>query len=228
MLRRGEPTQITLLNRTDELVSVHWHGIEVESFYDGVADWSGRTGHTAPRIAPGDSFVVHLNPDRAGTFIYHTHQDEGVQLLSGLYGPLVVLGPGEVYDSTTDHVFLIGRGGASDDAPVLFNGVTAPTSVDWKAGVLHRLRFINITANDVEEVTLARDSTLQEWRLFAKDGAEVAAAQATVRPARVRMGPGETYDFELTPSAPSDLTLLAVVRGRAGRIWQIRLPIRVR
>jgi FtsP/CotA-like multicopper oxidase with cupredoxin domain len=228
VLRRGEPVAITLLNRTDELVSVHWHGIEVESFYDGVADWSGRAGHTAPRIAPGDSFVVHLTPDRAGTFIYHTHQDEGVQLLSGLYGPLVVLAPGEVYDSTTDHLFLIGRGGASVDAPVLFNGVTAPASVDWKAGVVHRLRFINITANDVEEATLTRDSTVQEWRLFAKDGAEVAAEQATAQPARLRMGPGETYDFEFTPSAPSDLTLLAVVRGRAGRTWQIRLPISVR
>jgi len=228
VLQRGEQVVLTLLNRTDELVSVHWHGIEVESFYDGVADWSGRPGHTAPRIAPGDSFVVHLNPDRAGTFIYHTHQDEGVQLLSGLYGSLVVLAPGEVFDSTTDHVFLIGRGGASPNAPVLFNGVTAPASVDWKAGVTHRLRFINITANDVEEVTLARDSSVQDWRLFAKDGAEVSAERAAAQPARLRMGPGETYDFAFTPIAPSDLTLLAVVRGRAGMVWQIRLPIRVR
>src|SRR5262249_50535705 len=101
VLYRGEPVQITLLNRTDGLVSVHWHGIEVESFYDGVADWSGSPGHTAPRVAPGDSFVVFLNPDRAGTFIYHTHQDESVQLSSGLYGPLIVLPPGAVYDSSS-------------------------------------------------------------------------------------------------------------------------------
>jgi FtsP/CotA-like multicopper oxidase with cupredoxin domain len=94
VLVRGEPVEITLVNRTDELVSVHWHGIEVESYYDGVADWSGEAGHTAPRIAPGDSFVVRLNPDRAGTFIYHTHQDEGMQLSSGLYGPFIVLAPG--------------------------------------------------------------------------------------------------------------------------------------
>jgi FtsP/CotA-like multicopper oxidase with cupredoxin domain len=200
----------------------------VESFYDGVADWSGSAGHTAPRVEPGDSFVVRLTPDRAGTFIYHTHQDEGVQLASGLYGPLIVLAPGAAYDSSTDHVLLIGRGGASAEAPVLLNGTTTPAPMEWSVGTTHRLRFINITANDVEEVTLLRDSTVQQWRPFAKDGAEVAGAQATPRPARVRMGPGETYDFELTPGAPSDLTLLAVVRGRAGRTWEIRVAMRVR
>src|SRR5262249_48179423 len=180
------------------------------------ADWSGSPGHTAPRVAPGDSFVVFLNPDRAGTFIYHTHQDESVQLSSGLYGPLIVLPPGAVYDSSTDHVLLIGRGGASPDAPALLNGQTSAAPMEWSAGTTQRLRFINITANDLEEVTLLQDSTVQEWRLFAKDGAEVSPEQATLRPARLRMGPGETYDFEVTPRAPADLALLAVVRGRRG------------
>ncbi len=229
VLHRDEPVAITLLNRTDELVSVHWHGIEVQSFYDGVADWSGSPGHPAPKIAPGDSFVVHLDPDRAGTFIYHTHQDEGVQLASGLYGPLIVLQPGAVYDSSTDHVLLIGRGGADSAAPALWNGTTTPAPLDWKGGVTHRLRFINITANDVEDVTLSQDSTVLAWRPFAKDGAEVPAQQAAPRPARLRMGPGETYDFEFTPVAPSDLVLLAVVRGRGNAvIGQIRVPIRIR
>jgi len=76
--------------------------------------------------------------------------------------------------------------------------------------------------------------------LFASDSARVAPNDNRAPAGRLRrgvltleldaarMGPGETYDFELTPSAPSDLTLLAVVRGRANRVWQIRLPIRVR
>lgn len=228
VLQRDEPVEITLVNRTDELVSVHWHGIELDSYYDGVADWSGSPGHTAPRIAPGDSFLVRLKPDRAGTFIYHTHQDEGVQLSSGLYGPLVVLAPGAVYDSVTDRVFLIGRGGPDPNAPVLLNGTTNPEPLSWTVGVTYRLRFINITANDVEEVTLARDSTVQQWRPFAKDGADLPPLQAVARPSRVRMGPGETYDFEFTPSTATDLILTTVVRGRTRIIGLIRLPIRVR
>ena len=229
VLVRGEPVEVTVLNRTDELVSVHWHGIEVESYYDGVADWSGETGHTAPRIAPGDSFVVHLNPDRAGTFIYHTHQDEGMQLSSGLYGPFIVLAPGEVRDTTVDRVFLIGRGGPGPNASVLLNGTSKPDSLRWKAGVTYRLRFINITANDVEDVALSRDTSTVQWRGFAKDGAELPASQVGLRPARLRMGPGETYDFEYTASDSADLMLNAVVRGRANRvIGDIRVPIQVR
>jgi FtsP/CotA-like multicopper oxidase with cupredoxin domain len=228
VLERGVPVAITVLNRTDELVSVHWHGIEVQSYFDGVADWSGRPGHTAPKIAPGDSFVVRLNPDRAGTFIYHTHQDEGVQLSSGLYGPFIVVEPGKTVDSTTDHVFLIGRGGAAPSAAVLLNGASAATPVEWRAGTTHRLRFINITPNDAADVTLLRDSTAQHWRPFAKDGADVAPAQMADRPARVTMGPGETYDFEITPNDSTDLTLQMIVRGRVGPIGTIRLPIRIR
>ncbi|HXE84225.1 MAG TPA: multicopper oxidase domain-containing protein [Gemmatimonadales bacterium] len=228
VLERGVPVAITVLNRTDELVSVHWHGIEVQSYFDGVADWSGRPGHTAPKIAPGDSFVVRLNPDRAGTFIYHTHQDEGVQLSSGLYGPFIVVEPGQTVDSATDHVFLIGRGGAAPSAAVLLNGAPAATAVEWRAGTTHRLRFINITPNDAADVTLLRDSTAQHWRLFAKDGADVAPAQTADRPARVTMGPGETYDFDITPNDSTDLTLQMIVRGRVGPIGTIRLPIRIR
>ncbi|MGH7546595.1 MAG: multicopper oxidase domain-containing protein [Gemmatimonadales bacterium] len=228
VLQRGEPVDITVVNRTDEPVSVHWHGVEVESYYDGVADWSGSPGRTAPLIAPGDSFVVRFTPDRAGTFIYHTHQDESLQLSSGLYGPLVVLAPGASYDAATDLVFLVGRGGPGLEAPPLLNGSTAPGPLDWKVGATYRLRFINITPNDVEHIALLRDSTVQAWRAFAKDGADLAAQQATVRRAGVLLGPGETYDFEFTPSVAADFSLVATIRSRDRTIGTIRVPIRAR
>src|SRR6185312_13254351 len=91
VLRQHEPTEVTLLNRASVMATVHWHGIEVESYYDGVGGWSGWGKRTAPSIAPGDSFVVRLHPDRAGTFIYHAHTNEVTQLPSGLFGPLIVL-----------------------------------------------------------------------------------------------------------------------------------------
>lgn len=36
VLTRGEPTQITVFNRLGVSLGVHWHGIEVESYFDGV------------------------------------------------------------------------------------------------------------------------------------------------------------------------------------------------
>ena len=116
-LVRGERTQITVVNRAPVPVSVHWHGIELESYYDGVAGWSGENARTAPMIAPNDSFIVRMTPDRAGTFIYHTHADESGQLSSGLYGPLLITERGEPIDTATNKVFLLGLGGPTDDAP---------------------------------------------------------------------------------------------------------------
>ena len=68
-LQQGEPTAITVVNRSRQPTAVHWHGMELESFFDGVAGWSGAGTRVAPIIAPGDSFVAHMTPPRVGTFI---------------------------------------------------------------------------------------------------------------------------------------------------------------
>ena len=41
VLTRGEPTDIVVVNRLAEPAAIHWHGIELESYSDGVAGWSG-------------------------------------------------------------------------------------------------------------------------------------------------------------------------------------------
>ena len=35
-LRRGEPAEITVVNQSDAMTAVHWHGIELQSYFDGV------------------------------------------------------------------------------------------------------------------------------------------------------------------------------------------------
>ena len=106
-----EPVEITLMNRLDEPTAIHWHGMELESYYDGVHGWSGSRRRVTPIIEPGGSFVVRFTPPRAGTFIYHTHLHDYRQLSSGLYGPLIVTDAGETFDPATDHVIVIGRSG---------------------------------------------------------------------------------------------------------------------
>jgi FtsP/CotA-like multicopper oxidase with cupredoxin domain len=91
VLRRGQPARITVVNRLAEPTAVHWHGIELQSFPDGVPGWSGSPGRIMPPIAPGDSFVAEFVPPRAGTFIYHAHHNEQLQLGAGLYGALLVV-----------------------------------------------------------------------------------------------------------------------------------------
>ncbi|MGH7471359.1 MAG: multicopper oxidase domain-containing protein, partial [Longimicrobiales bacterium] len=145
VLRRGEPVSITVVNELPEATAVHWHGIELDSYYDGVADFSGQPGRIAPAIAPRDSFEARFTPPRAGTFIYHTHIDEVRQQRAGLAGALLVLEPGTTYDPRTDLVFLISTPRAqADQAKVFLNGTTAPDSLQLRAGTRYRIRIINI------------------------------------------------------------------------------------
>ena len=44
VLRRNEPVEITVVNRLGESTAVHWHGMELDSIYDGVHGWSGNAG----------------------------------------------------------------------------------------------------------------------------------------------------------------------------------------
>ncbi len=228
VLRRGEPTEIVVRNRTLDQVTIHWHGIELESYYDGVGDWSGAGKRLAPAIAPGDSFIVRMTPDRAGTFIYHTHMEEGGQLASGLYGALLVLPPGVAADTAHDRIFLLGAGGPVDTATHFVNGTASPPPVELDANVPYRLRFINISPSNIKRVRLlaASDTTVQSWRAFAKDGAELPAHQATDRRATVLLGPGETYDFELMRPEPASLMLEITTNIRG--MPPARVPVNVR
>lgn len=207
-LTRGQPTDITITNRLKETTAIHWHGLELESYSDGVAGWSGIENHVAAAIMPGKSFTAHLTTPRAGTFIYHTHLNDVEQITSGLYGAIVVLEPGKRFDPKTDHVFLASWDGRETDPPhFLINGDTAAAPLELQAGVTHRLRLINIGAAGRVIFAIRKDSTLVQWRRVAKDGAQLPATAAVVTPALQRLGAGETFDAELTPPSSGDYTL---------------------
>ncbi len=213
VLTRGEPTSIEVINRSDEPTTVHWHGIELESYYDGVAGWSGTASRLAPAIRPGHSFEVLITPRRAGTFMYHTHFDDLRQQYGGLVGSLLVVEPGEEWHPEHDLVFLL-----SDGVPqrMFINGALEPQARDLKVGTTYRLRIANIAVYRLaSSVRLVRDSALLEWRAIAKDGFTLPPSQATVRPSVAGLLPGETADFEFTPDKPGDVLLVVGPPNRA-------------
>jgi FtsP/CotA-like multicopper oxidase with cupredoxin domain len=198
VLTRGQPTDIVVINRLKEPTAIHWHGIELESFSDGVAGWSGMGNSLAPSIMPGDSFVARLTLPRAGTFMYHTHLNDLEQLTSGLYGAIVVLEPGQQFDPTREHVFVVGWDGEETPAMVV-NGTTHPPPLELASGVPHRFRFINIGAANLAVFKLERDSAVVRWQRVAKDGADLPRHQARLVPAVLGIQVGETYDVLFTP-----------------------------
>jgi FtsP/CotA-like multicopper oxidase with cupredoxin domain len=210
LLVQGEPTAIRVVNRLREPLTVHWHGIELESYFDGVAGFSGSGEHLFAPIAPGKSFVAQMTPPRAGTYIYHTHMDDVKQLSSGLYGPLIVLPRGEMFDAETDRVLLISRAGPGQ-TPIWLNGSRSPEIGAFKVGERYRMRIINIVPeNPPIEISLKNAGMPATWRPIAKDGADLPLAQQELRPAQLTISVGETYDFEFRPERAGNLTLEVV------------------
>jgi FtsP/CotA-like multicopper oxidase with cupredoxin domain len=230
LLTRGEPVAITVVNRLTEPTAIHWHGMELESAFDGVPDLSGIDPRLFRAIAPGDSFIARFTPPRAGTFIYHSHFDEVDQMPLGLYGPLLVLAPGQHFDPATDHLVIVGGNGpptTPDSVPGLVNGARVPAPIVLAAGRPNRLRLISIDPDHRIVFTLLRDTTVARWRAVAKDGAELPPQLATERRAVLMTGPGETADFEVTPSGPGALAL-RIEAPFADVPWSITLPLPIR
>ena len=233
LLTRGEPVRITVHNRQGTPLTVHWHGIELESYADGVGGWSGMGRRIAPMIAPGDSFVARFTPPRAGTFIYHVHNEHGDELASGLYAPLLVLEPGQRFDPQTDRVFVIATGGPDmgrgEEMPPFINGTASPDTLALIVGATYRLRLIDISANEAHTITLRGPAGSATWRALARDGRDLPSDQATSQVAREITASGVTRDFEFSPAAAGDYTLAAasiVASKPTGKVTTV--PIRVR
>lgn len=80
----GDRVRIFVTNRLPEATSIHWHGMIVPNGMDGVG------GLTQAPIPPGRTFVYDFELRDPGTFMYHSHFDEMVQIAMGLQGIFVV------------------------------------------------------------------------------------------------------------------------------------------
>jgi FtsP/CotA-like multicopper oxidase with cupredoxin domain len=80
----GDRVRVFVTNKLPEHTTVHWHGVLLPSGMDGVG------GLTQPHIPPGKTFVYEFAMKKSGTFMYHPHSDEMVQMAMGMMGSLVV------------------------------------------------------------------------------------------------------------------------------------------
>ena len=80
----GDKVRIFVTNKLPEHTTVHWHGMLLPNGMDGVG------GLTQPHIPPGKTFVYEFVLKKSGTFMYHPHSDEMVQMAMGMMGMFVV------------------------------------------------------------------------------------------------------------------------------------------
>ena len=80
----GDKVRISVTNKLPEHTTIHWHGMLLPNGMDGVG------GLTQPHIKPGKTFVYEFTLRKSGTFMYHPHADELVQMAMGMMGSFIV------------------------------------------------------------------------------------------------------------------------------------------
>ena len=80
--REGEKMTLRVKNMLEEDTSIHWHGLLVPFYMDGVP------GVSFPGIKTGETFTYEYSVPQSGTYWYHSHS--GLQEQSGHYGPLII------------------------------------------------------------------------------------------------------------------------------------------
>ncbi len=78
----GDTAEINVTNNMDVETSVHWHGLILPNFQDGVPYL------TTPPIRPGETFKYSFPITHSGTYWYHSHT--GLQEQRGVYGSIVI------------------------------------------------------------------------------------------------------------------------------------------
>jgi FtsP/CotA-like multicopper oxidase with cupredoxin domain len=80
----GEQVRIFVTNKLNEPTTVHWHGLFVPNGMDGV------TGLNQKPIQPGETFKYEFTLTQNGTYMYHPHYDEMVQIALGMMGFFII------------------------------------------------------------------------------------------------------------------------------------------
>lgn len=90
----GDLAVINLVNKMDEETSVHWHGLILPNFFDGVPYL------TTPPIHAGDTFQYRIPINQSGTYWYHSHTM--LQEQKGVYGAIIIHPKEEVLEYDHD------------------------------------------------------------------------------------------------------------------------------
>lgn len=95
----GDLAIINVTNKMEEETSVHWHGLILPNFYDGVPYL------TTPPIKPNTTFQYRIPINQSGTYWYHSHTM--LQEQKGVYGSIVIQPKEKTLDYDKDLVVVL-------------------------------------------------------------------------------------------------------------------------
>jgi len=208
--KKGDTLVVRIKNTLPEPTIVHWHGIRLPAAMDG-------TGDVQKPIGPGETFEYRFVVPDAGTFWYHSHANETVQMERGMYGALIVEDAGDpVFDQervlmfddmklTADHQFTVPGGrldrwgeshfGREGDT-FLINGSETPV-LGMAAGQMERWRLIN--ASSARYIRLSIGG--KPFRMIGTDGGLLETPRTITD---YLLAPGERIDAAVGPFAAGE------------------------
>lgn len=213
--KKGDTLVVRLKNMLSEPTILHWHGIRLPAAMDG-------TGEVQKPIQPGEEFEYRFDLPDAGSFWYHSHHNETVQMERGMYGAIIVEDEADpVVDAeklfmiddmklTANYEFtrpswalprLIEKHDGRQGDTLLINGKVDPV-VNIHAGQIERWRFINSSSARYFKLHLGG----KPFKIIGTDGGliekPVLVTEALITPGEridIVVGPfkeGETFPIE--------------------------------
>ena len=210
----GDVLEVRLKNSLPEPTMIHWHGLRLLPPMDG-------TENVQRPVNQGETFTYRFALLDAGTFWYHPHFNETVQLERGLYGALVVRGPGEP-QLDGERVLVL------DDVALDEEGQIEPPG-GWKErhdGRQGDIRLVN--GRQEPELTMAA-GVVERWRIVNASSARYVRLSIGDRPFRI-LGtdggligsPVEAHEVLLTPADRVDLAVGPFSEGEMVRVEALR------
>lgn len=203
----GDKVRIYVSNKLPEPTAVHWHGIFLPNGMDGVS------GLNQKPIKTGETFLYEFALKQNGTFMYHSHADEMIQMGLGTMG-FFIIHPRNAENPKIDKDFAIilsewyVEPGTARPNPMImtdfntftFNSKAFPGTdpLVVKKGDRVRIRFGNV-AQESHPIHLHG----YNFKVTATDGGKIPVA-AQWPETTVSVFPGQTRNIEFVADVPGD------------------------
>jgi FtsP/CotA-like multicopper oxidase with cupredoxin domain len=196
-VRQGDLVVVHLFNHLRMATTIHWHGYPVPAAEDGVA------GVTQDAVQPGQSYTYRFLATVPGTYWYHAHQNQVVEVDGGLFGALVVAPAAPSAHDDVDATVALHEWRVGRRLMVAMNGTIGALHIPARPGAWVCLRLIN-TSNSLHLPTLVG----APFQVVALDGQDLHGPQwltGTLLP----IGAGQRNDirFRMPPHGTVSLRL---------------------
>jgi FtsP/CotA-like multicopper oxidase with cupredoxin domain len=199
----GDVVEVHLHNSLPEPTMIHWHGVRLPAPMDG-------TENVQHPVDPGQTFVYRFMVPDAGTFWYHPHMNETVQLERGLYGALIVRGPDEpeldaervlIFDDVAldhdaqilPHAGVIEQHDGRQGTTLLVNGKSSP-ELRIAGGQVERWRVVNAASARYIRLSIGGG----QFQILGTDGGLI---NAPFKVSEVLLAPADRVDIAVGPFA---------------------------